>query len=197
MQSLNKILIKELSFSSNNNFYERVNEVIFNKKEKKYSHKINGRWENQYVDTFHLPDVKKILSIACKEGKKLINQSLVVPYKELGFPKNEFWFNLTAPGESTGWHDHKEMAVLSGVFYLKIPKKSGDIVFREKRKNDWFEWSIKSSIGKMILFNSSLEHSVSKNNSNDIRMSLAFNLYTLPVVFDKQVEEYSSNKFYS
>ena len=47
---------------------------------------------------------------------------------------------------------------------------------------------------KMLLFDSRLEHSVEMNKSNNIRISLAFNLY-LPVMIDNQVEEYSSNKF--
>ena len=42
------------------------------------------------------------------ERKAILEKSLVVPYKELGLPMDEFWFNIAAPGESTGWHNHKE-----------------------------------------------------------------------------------------
>ena len=195
MKNSSKTLIKEISYPINNNLCNRINETILQKKQKSYSHKINGRWENQYLDMSHIPCVRKILNIACQEGKNIIDQSLVIPYKELGFSRNEFWFNLAKPGDCTGWHDHKEQAVLSGVFYLQVPKNSGDIFFREKRKESWFEWSIKSRIGKMILFDSNLEHSVPINNSNDIRISLAFNLYTLPVMLSNE-EEYSPKKFY-
>ena len=53
-------------------------------------------------------------------------------YKELGLPMDEFWFNIAGPGESTGWHDHKERSELSGVYYLHVPDNSGDIHFRKK-----------------------------------------------------------------
>ena len=56
---------------------------------------------------------------------------------------------------------------------------------------------MKSEQGKMIIFNSDLEHSVEKNGSNEKRISLAFNLYTLPLRSTTNSESYSSNKFYS
>ena len=181
----------------NESVFNTLSKIILRTKEKKYSHKINGRWENQFIDMIHVPDVNKILNAACCEGKKIMNQSLVIPHKELGFSRNEFWFNVAKPGDSTGWHNHKEKATLSGVYYIKIPKKSGDIFFRKKRNDLWVKWAVKSLAGKMLLFDSRLEHSVEMNKSNNIRISLAFNLYTLPVMIDNQVEEYSSNKFYS
>ena len=166
--------------------------------EKEYSHRIKGRWENQYLDIDLVPDIKTIFSYACQMGKDIINKSLVIPYKQLGFPTNEFWFNIAYPGDETGWHDHKENAILSGVYYIKIPRLSGDIKFRRNiNNNSWKEWKIKSKAGKMILFHSGLEHCVEKNNSSNKRISLAFNLYTLPIKLYESPESYSSNKFYS
>ena len=164
---------------------------------KQYSHKINGRWENQYLNIDSVPELKSIFAFACEAGKNIINKSLVIPYKQLGFQTNEFWFNIAFPGEATGWHDHKEIAKISGVYYINVPKDSGYIRFRKKEGNDYKEWSIKSEQGKMILFNSGLEHCVEKNDSDATRISLAFNLYTLPIQYTETVESYSSNKFYS
>ena len=48
----------------------------------------------------------------------------------------------------------------------------------------------------MILFNSNVEHAVDENNSSDDRISLAFNLYTLPLKLDMDSNGYSSNKFF-
>jgi ectoine hydroxylase-related dioxygenase (phytanoyl-CoA dioxygenase family) len=77
-----------------------------------------------------------------------------------------------------------------------VPAGSGQIQFRKKSKEGWDEWSVNSQTGKMVLFNSNVEHAVGENNSNDDRISLAFNLYTLPLKLDMDSTGYSSNKFF-
>ena len=192
-----KELIKEIYPSLSKNIRSQITDSIFKLKDKKtYSHNINGRWENHYLDIEHVSEIKKIFNLACSEGKKITDHSLVIPFKELGFIKNEFWFNIARLGESTGWHDHKENAILSGVYYLQTPKNSGNIIFRKKINNSWYKWSVKSRTGKMILFDSRLEHSVETNKSKDMRVSLAFNLYSLPIKISSNFYSYSSNKFY-
>jgi uncharacterized protein (TIGR02466 family) len=126
----------------------------------------------------------------------MIDRSLIIPHKEMGLPMDEFWFNIASPGESTGWHDHKDRSLLSGVYYLKVPDNAGNINFREKNGDQFREWQIRSQTGKMILFHSNMEHSVSKNKSSENRISIAFNLYALPIDIDAFSDSYSSNKFY-
>ena len=65
---------------------------------------------------------------------------------------DEFWVNIAAPGESTGWHDHKERSELSGVYYLYVPDNSGDIHFRKNIDDKNFDWKMKSQTAKLILF---------------------------------------------
>ena len=165
--------------------------------EKKYSHKINGRWENQYIDLDLIPEIKSIFSVACKIGKSIIKKPLVIPHKQLGFSYNEFWFNISNPGDNTGWHDHKENAKISGVYYISIPKKSGNLIFRKNNGNNFKKWFVKPKNGMMILFSSKLEHCVEINKSSDPRISLAFNLYTLPIQINETKNAYSSKKFFS
>ena len=167
-----------------------------NKENLTFSHKINGRWENQYLSIDLVPQIKKILHFACKEGEKIIGKPLVVPYKEMGLPMDEFWFNITRPGESTGWHDHKNRSVLSGVYYLKVPDNAGDIIFRKRDKDKIVEWNIRSETGKLILFHSNIEHSVTINESNHDRISIAFNLFSLPLKIESDSDGYSSNNLY-
>ena len=57
---------------------------------REYSHKINGRWENQYIDLDLIPEIKPVFLMACKFGKSIVNKSLVIPHEQLGFPYNEF-----------------------------------------------------------------------------------------------------------
>jgi len=173
-----------------------INAIHSNKNKITYSHKINGRWENQYLSIEFFPQIKKIFYFACKVGREIIDIPLVIPHKEMGLPIDEFWFNISKPGESTGWHDHKNRSLLSGVYYLKVPDNAGNINFREKNGDQFHEWEIRSQTGKMILFHSNIEHSVSKNRSKDNRISIAFNLYALPIDIDSFSDSYSSNKFY-
>jgi len=173
-------------------------EVIHQNKENlTSSHKINGRWENKYLSIHHMPQIKSLFHLACKVGKKIIGRPLIIPFKEMGLPMDEFWFNIAGPGDSTGWHDHKNSSILSGVYYLKVPNESGDIHFRKKNDGQVVEWKIRSETGKMILFDSNIEHSVPINKSKHDRVSIAFNLYSLPLMINSNSDEYSSNKFYS
>ena len=161
------------------------------------SHLINNRWENLYLDPYYVPAVKHVFMAASVFAKKITNKPVIVPHQGLGISFDEFWFNVAKSGESTRWHDHKEKAVISGVYYLDIHDNSGDIHFRSKVKEKWNEWSQKPETGKMILFDSKLEHSVSENKSCHPRISLVFNLYTLPLEIQDHTAQYSTNKFFS
>ena len=193
----NNIIIREYSPDIDELSHDNIISAIHSNKNKiTYSHKINGRWENQYLSIQFFPQIKKIFYFACKVGREIIDRPLVIPHKEMGLPIDEFWFNISKPGESTGWHDHKNRSLLSGVYYLKVPNNAGNINFREKNGDKFHEWQIRSQTGKMILFHSNIEHSVSKNRSKDNRISIAFNLYALPIDIDLFSDSYSSNKFY-
>ena len=174
-----------------------INSIYQNIENTTFSHKINGRWENQYISIQYFPQLKKLFRSACSKGKAILEKSLMIPYKELGLSMDEFWFNIAAPGESTGWHDHKERSELSGVYYLHVPDNSGEIHFRKKDDDKTFEWEIKSQTGKLILFDSNIEHSVPENKSKENRFSIAFNLFSLPLKISSVNSVYSSNKFYS
>ena len=174
-----------------------INSIYQNSEDTTFSHKINGRWENQYISIQYFPQLKKLFRSACSKGKAILEKLLMILYKELGLPMDEFWFNIASPGKSTGWHDHKERSELSGVYYLHVPDNSGDIHFRKKDDDETFEWEIKSQTGKLIIFDSNIEHSVPENKSKENRISIAFNLFSLPLKISSVNSVYSSNKFYS
>ena len=161
-----------------------------------YSHRNNGRWENQYIDLSYVNSVKTLFNIAYKTVKKYYDKSTLVPCKEFGFKKNEFWFNISTPNESTGWHDHKQNSLFSGIYYLKVPPLSGDLKFRKKNLEGWDELKIRAVEGKMVLFKSELSHSVNRNNSLSKRVSLAFNMFAFPVELGTENSDYTRNNFY-
>ena len=187
-----KIKSKKLDFN---------NAVIlnsFNKfsKHVSFSHKINNRWENQYLDFAYVREVNYVFRQACHLSRDLIKNCLIVPNKGLGFDRDEFWFNIAKPRESTGWHDHKKGSILSGVYYLKVPQSSGNICFRIKQDKKWYFYEIESRENMLLLFDSKLEHSVTKNLCNQKRVSIAFNLYKLPISSFSNGGNYSKEKFY-
>jgi predicted 2-oxoglutarate/Fe(II)-dependent dioxygenase YbiX len=67
----------------------------------------------------------------------------------------------------------KKQSILSGVFYLSVPEgDSGNIIFTNK---DGSDNSIHPVNGDLLLFSPSMIHRVETNNTNEERISLAFN----------------------
>jgi len=81
------------------------------------------------------------------------------------------WGIVSRPLESVNTHRHVE-SPLSWVYYVKIPKKSGDLVFSFF---DRFICPIAPEEGVLLLFPGWMHHSVSKNKSNELRISMAGN----------------------
>ena len=73
----------------------------------------------------------------------------------------------------------------------------GNIIFRKKNKNKYQKRFVKPQDGMILLFPSKLEHCVEINKSCDTRISLSFNLYTLPIQVNEAGNAYSSKKFFS
>ena len=166
----------------------------FNNQEKEfdYSHFIRKRWENIYVNPMNVPAVLSLLSHAAAKASKYYQQSLIIPHELLGFNKNEFWFNSAKAGELTGIHNHNSEATISGVFYLQVPEKSGNLFFQND-KNHTLE--IPAEKGKLVLFPAWLNHYVPENQSRAKRISLSFNCYKFPLSEIKFENEFSHSKF--
>lgn len=98
--------------------------------------------------------------------------------------------------ESNDWgqmHMHTN-CLLSGVLYTKVHENSGNLVFHRNNLNSIFptaidieynqknilngrDWEITPKDNMIILFPSHVLHSIAKNESNQDRYSLAFNLF--------------------
>ena len=100
------------------------------------------------------------------------------------------WANINLPGGYNKSHIHPN-SHFSGVYYIKAPKNSGNIVFNEpkpgahmvmpRRKPGkppshlWKEVHVDPLEGRIVMFPSWLWHGVEPNESNDIRISVSFN----------------------
>jgi hypothetical protein len=83
---------------------------------------------------------------------------------------DEWWFNCGAPGDEYRWHGHNPYP-LAGVLYIQTPENSGGIEFKRHGEHQVFQ----PSVGDFLLFSGNLAHRVLKNNSQDFRISVAFN----------------------
>jgi hypothetical protein len=146
-----------------------------------FSHQISGRWENSYLEVDLVPSVRTPMRLARDMAKEKLNKATLVLYQPLPSIHNSyppFWFNIAKIGELTGVHDHAQFSSISGVVYLKSNLLSGDLYFKKEAEDDLL---IIPEVGKMVLFPSHLKHGVHPNQSDDERISLAFNLYPFPL----------------
>jgi uncharacterized protein (TIGR02466 family) len=105
------------------------------------------------------------------------------------------WVNRHAQGDYAHAHYHRN-SVVSGCYYLDTVPDSGEIVFqKDKCFNNLFDttvdmgfdnamnifnstyWPVRPTTGDLLLFPSHLAHSVTPNNTNQLRYSLAFNVF--------------------
>ena len=103
------------------------------------------------------------------------------------------WININKKGDRNDRHMHPG-SHLSGVFWIKIPDKSGNLIFDsphgftqydeisnysdpiKQRYNVFTSYWIPPVEGRIVLFPSILSHKVGKNESNKDRISVSFNL---------------------
>ena len=96
---------------------------------------------------------------------------------------SNFWAQVHEKNESTNTHDHvdcfdiKNSPDYSMVFYVQVPKDSGKIVFQwpTNKYNQYKRWWYPPSVGHYLIFPSTLDHFVTKNNSKDHRIAISFN----------------------
>lgn len=147
----------------------------------KKSHKIGGRWENLYLDIDEVPECRTPIRLARDIGQEMMGISSVILFEPLDAQVNSyppFWFNQANPGDSTGLHDHAHLSALSGVVYLSCEANAGNLYFHKEGEVDL---EIMPSLGKLVLFEPWMRHGVRENRSDQIRLSMAFNLFPFPL----------------
>lgn len=101
------------------------------------------------------------------------------------------WVNKHLEDDYAPYHDHVN-SLLSGVYYLKIPKNSGKIQFKNPSEyisktinfptklsyiHNCDTYSFEPKEGMLLLFPSYLEHMVTPSETSEERYSLAFNTF--------------------
>jgi len=88
----------------------------------------------------------------------------------------EHWSHIHEKNQSTNTHNHGDPDNMSAVYYVKVPDGAGKFVF------DYHQNEVKEKRafiipheGHFVLFPSSINHFVTRNTSDDKRISLSFN----------------------
>ena len=81
------------------------------------------------------------------------------------------------PGSTTTLHSHGDYdELLSAVYYLQVPEDSGKLIIYSTTKNDNTEKiEITPHAGEFIFFAPDIRHEVSRNNSDEHRLSIGIN----------------------
>ena len=129
------------------------------------THLFHGRYENIYLDVNKIPELDVIINTALDNAENILN----IKKEKLAFG---FWLNAMAAGDVTTAHTHDDDdEVLSCVYYIKVPNDSGDLIITENNK----KIIIKPEEGHFVFFSPDTLHEVSKNKSDQSRLSIAFN----------------------
>ena len=150
----------------------------------------------------HLQPKYKALSNKVTEVSKLIFKDINYVYDR--FEITDMWSNILKPGEAHRPHTHSNN-ILSGVFYVHSDEAAG-IQFYDPRpqagvlnpevkgftKANATAWELKSTTNRMIMFPSWLQHLVPINNSDNNRISIAFNVMLRGIV--GQSTDYQSSE---
>jgi uncharacterized protein (TIGR02466 family) len=104
------------------------------------------------------------------------------------------WAIVNGKMAANSVHNHPN-SILSGVYYLQAPENCGVISFHDPRSaaqmlippvTEFSLWTLpkisyQPQAGTMLLFPSWLQHGVEMNRSDDLRISLSFNIGMLPL----------------
>lgn len=151
-------------------------------------------WAGKMDATFRFDQHVNIVEEECPLLKEylygLINDFLYD--LDLNYPysfvkMDESWINYSRKGSYQEFHMHPESDI-SGIFYVTAPPNSGDLMFNSPasaynyhkltHRSNRMHASVtyKPYEGRTILFPSYLEHMVGLNDTDEERISIAFNV---------------------
>lgn len=151
---------------------------------------INGYQSRIFQNCFDNPYTEKLFVSILDVTYKVLEEVYKTNFKH---SRLAYWYNINYKNSYNIQHTHPN-CLISGVFYLKVPKNSGNIVFvrpdselaelhkidQEKVTNSYTNGAYFSQAeeNKLIIFPSYVPHYVEQNHSEEERISLSFNIGT-------------------
>ena len=130
------------------------------------THHFGGRFENIYIREQDIPEIAGVLALFRRQA----GQRLGIAAQEL---RAGFWFNAMEAGQRTSLHHHDENdELLSGVYYIRVPERSGELILHEGGR----QVRIRPQAGKLVTFSPALPHEVSVQRGSGLRLSVGMNV---------------------
>ncbi len=193
MSGLNLFFSTPIWISTINN-YKETNEDIYlyiknlQKEDQVGLSKSNVKgWHSQDFD-LNNQSVKKFINIISPKINEVLND-MDWDIKKQTVKITNMWAIINIGGASNSRHHHGNNDI-SAAYYVRAPKKCGEIVFYDPRPAPVFSHpksnktnvlnamvnSVNPVEGGLILFPSYLDHSVNPNLSNEERIVISFNI---------------------
>jgi uncharacterized protein (TIGR02466 family) len=152
-------------------------------------HSNRGGWQSP-SDFYNDPSFSEFVEYIIKSA----NDALC--HYTCEFSLGNMWININRKNDYNVCHDHPGCTI-SGVFWIKTPENCGKLNFRspnsfvensllhcvdkevKKDQNYYHDFEFVPKEGTMVLFASHLLHSVDQNQSDEDRISIAFNLHII------------------
>ena len=163
-----------------------ANDIVAWSKQDKGVKKTNMNGWHSQTNMHEMPQFKLLVDELFKMQHQMYKEEWLDRKPKIG----NMWANINYPGGYNRPHIHPN-SLFSGVYYIKAPENSGDLVCNEPRagaqlnmparkkgrppKHLWREVHLKPVEGRIIIFPYYLWHCVEPNQSNDIRISVSFN----------------------
>lgn len=142
-----------------------------------------GGWQSSSLSKISIQVLDPLIS----KINERINQ-IVFKFELPKLKLYNMWINVNHPNDYNHLHNHIH-SIVSGCYYVKIPKNSGNIEFYRSDGAEYFLPESQSSYnyfnsikseyqpinGGLLLFPGWLKHSVQRNRSNENRISISFN----------------------
>ena len=132
------------------------------------THLFEGRYENIYLNAEHIPKLKPLIDEAVSMAEAILNKKGL---------RAGYWFNDMPPGATTTLHTHDDDdELLSAVYYVYVPEDSGNlIIYDDSKSGSNKKVELSSRTGDFIFFKPDIRHEVSRNNSDEHRLSIGIN----------------------
>lgn len=114
---------------------------------------------------------------------------IICPKNPVQFYITQSWLNYTKPGEYHHTHEHPN-SIISGVLYIDADREHDKILFYRANRYQQIKfpqteyngfnsesWFFNVGTGDLKIFPSHLTHSVEQKKGNNVRCSLAFNVF--------------------
>lgn len=185
------IIFPTLIHECENKHHDIIKDELINECKNLYREVKKGgnNWQSETFNTngtYNLFNNKKFNKLNDWVKKQIIEYGNSCGFKNKSIDTSESWFNIYKKHDYQETHFHG-FNDISAVYYLSVPKNSGDIVFYSFENNEvkdsfeennpftWKTFNIKPKAGKLLIFKSNLKHGVKQSKSNQPKISLAYN----------------------